>query len=284
MAATTTPILELSGACKSFGEGARRNEILAGVDLKIAEGEFVAIVGYSGSGKTTLISLMAGLEQPDSGALLLRDREVTGPGPERGVVFQSYSLIPWLTVTGNIALAVDAAHRGKSKADRRVLVRRYIDMVGLGHAAERRPAELSGGMRQRVAVARALAMQPEILLLDDPLSALDALTRAKLQDELAQISAIEKKTIVLITNDVDAAILLADRVLPLNPGPRASLGKEFRVDIPRPRDRAALNADDGFITLRRAITEYLLAANAGRPNAAERTIVLPNVVPITQAR
>ncbi|MDR3475144.1 MAG: nitrate ABC transporter ATP-binding protein [Devosia sp.] len=279
-----TPILQLSGVSKGFGEGARRTDILAGVDLKVAEGEFVAILGYSGTGKTTLISLMAGLERPDSGAVLFRGREITGPGPERGVVFQSYSLLPWLTVAGNVALAVNATHKRKSRAERKALTRRYIEMVGLAHAAERRPAELSGGMRQRVAVARALAMQPEILLLDEPLSALDALTRAKLQDELAQISAIENKTIILITNDVDEAILLADRVIPLNPGPRASLGRDFRVDIPRPRDRANLNADDGFIALRREITEYLMAANAGRPATAERTIVLPNVVPISRTR
>ena len=279
-----TPILQLSGVSKSFGDGVRRNEILAGVDLKVAEGEFVAILGYSGTGKTTLISLMAGLEKPDIGAVLFRGREITGPGPERGVVFQSYSLLPWLTVSGNVALAVNAAHKRKPATERRALTRRYIEMVGLAHAAERRPAELSGGMRQRVAVARALAMQPEILLLDEPLSALDALTRAKLQDELAQISAIEKKTIVLITNDVDEAILLADRVIPLNPVPGAHLGREFRVEIPRPRGRAELNEVDGFVSLRREITEYLIAADAGRHGGSEQSIALPNVIPITRSR
>jgi nitrate/nitrite transport system ATP-binding protein len=278
------PILELSAVAKSYGEGATRSEILAGVDLTVAEGEFVAILGYSGTGKTTLISLMAGLTMPDSGGVLFRGKEVTGPGPERGVVFQSYSLMPWLTVTANVALAVNAVHRKKSRADRAAITRRYIEMVGLGHATDRRPAELSGGMRQRVAVARALAMQPEVLLLDEPLSALDALTRAKLQDELADISAAEKKTIVLITNDVDEAILLADRVIPLNPGPRASLGPSFAVDIPRPRDRAELNANDTFINLRRDITEYLMAAGAGRSSGTVRDIVLPNVIPITQRR
>jgi nitrate/nitrite transport system ATP-binding protein len=278
------PILELTAVSKHYGEGKTRSEILADVNLSVREGEFVAILGYSGTGKTTLVSLMAGLITADSGGVLFRDREVTGPGPERGVVFQSYSLMPWLTVSGNVALAVNSVHKRKSAAERREIVERYIGMVGLTHAAERRPAELSGGMRQRVAVARALAMQPEILLLDEPLSALDALTRAKLQDELAQISAIEKKAIVLITNDVDEAILLADRVIPLNPGPRASLGPDFMVNIARPRDRGALNSDENFITLRREITEYLMAANAGRRTDTERVINLPNVVPITQQR
>jgi nitrate/nitrite transport system ATP-binding protein len=278
------PILELTAVSKHYGEGKTRSDILADVNLSVREGEFVAILGYSGTGKTTLISLMAGLITADSGGVLFRDREVTGPGPERGVVFQSYSLMPWLTVSGNVALAVNSVHKRKSSAERKEIVERYIGMVGLTHAAERRPAELSGGMRQRVAVARALAMQPEILLLDEPLSALDALTRAKLQDELAQISAIEKKAIVLITNDVDEAILLADRVIPLNPGPRASLGPDFMVNIARPRDRGALNSDENFITLRREITEYLMAANAGRRTDTERVINLPNVVPITQQR
>ena len=277
-----TPILELSGVSKSYGDGATRSDILDNVNLSVSEGEFVAILGFSGTGKTTLISMMAGLIAPDTGGVIFRGKEIDGPGPERGVVFQSYSLMPWLTVSGNVGLAVNAVHKRKSGAERTAITRRYIEMVGLGHAADRRPAELSGGMRQRVAVARALAMQPEVLLLDEPLSALDALTRAKLQDELADISQAEKKTIVLITNDVDEAILLADRVIPLNPGPRASLGPAFTVDIPRPRDRGELNSSDAFITLRREITEYLMAAGAARPVSAEREIVLPNVIPITQ--
>jgi nitrate/nitrite transport system ATP-binding protein len=280
-----TPILELSKVSKHYGDGDRRTEVLQDVDLSVAAGEFVAILGFSGSGKTTLISLMAGLIDADAGGVLFRGKEVTGPGPERGVVFQSYSLMPWLSVAGNVDLAVNAVHRRKRAAERAALTARYVAMVGLAHATDRRPAELSGGMRQRVAVARALAMQPDVLLLDEPLSALDALTRAKLQDELAAISAAEKKTIVLITNDVDEAILLADRVIPLTPGPRASLGPSFKVDIARPRDRAELNSSDRFIALRREITEYLMAAGVSRTTAAsERQITLPNVVPITQSK
>ena len=278
------PILQLSGISKHFGEGARRVDILDNINLDVEDGEFVAILGFSGAGKTTLISLMAGLSEPDRGGVIYRGREIDGPGPERGVVFQSYSLMPWLSVSGNVDLAVNAVHKTKSRAERLALRMRYVEMVGLGHAADRRPAELSGGMRQRVAVARALAMQPEILLLDEPLSALDALTRSKLQDEFAQISEAEKKTIILITNDVDEAILLADRVIPLTPGPAATLGPDFRVDIERPRDRAALNGDDRFITLRRQITEYLMDIGASRNQGSEADLTLPNVVPIARGK
>ncbi|MEO8320139.1 MAG: ABC transporter ATP-binding protein, partial [Bradyrhizobium sp.] len=218
--------LSLKGVCKSYGSGDKRTEVLSNLDLEVTEGEFVAIVGFSGSGKTTLISAIAGLIQPDAGAIMLKGKPVTGPGPDRGVVFQSYSLLPWLTVRGNVALAVDQIFAGKSKKERAERVERYIAMVGLSHAAERLPSELSGGMRQRVSVARALAGSPEILLLDEPLSALDALTRAKLQDEIIEIWSRDKRTVVLITNDVDEAILLADRIIPLLPGPKATLGKE----------------------------------------------------------
>jgi len=183
-----------------------------------------------------LISLLAGLIDADRGGVIFNGKEIDGPSPERGVVFQSYSLMPWLTVFGNISLAVNSVAKDLSRSERRERVNHYIEMVGLSHARERRPAELSGGMRQRVALARALAMRPEVLLLDEPLSALDALTRARLQDELVAISQKEKKTIVLITNDVDEALLLADRIIALTPAPAAMLGKAVEVDIPRPRD------------------------------------------------
>tara|TARA_R110002020_G_scaffold24424_2_gene80422 strand:+ start:15132 stop:16892 length:1761 start_codon:yes stop_codon:yes gene_type:complete len=277
-------ILEISGLSKSYGEGAARTEVLSNINLKVAEGEFIAIVGFSGSGKTTLISLLAGLIQPDLGGVIFKGTEIDGPGPERGVVFQSYSLMPWMTVAGNVSLAVDRVFRKKSRADRAAIVEKYIDMVGLGHARDRKPAELSGGMRQRVAVARALAMQPEVLLLDEPLSALDALTRAKLQDEFADICRKEKKTIILITNDVDEAILLADRIIPLKPGPNATLGPDFRVDIARPRARAEMNSDENFIRLRGEITSYLMEVGAERGSDVERDIRLPSIVPITLGR
>ena len=274
------PTLELQAVRKSYSSGGRATEVLADVNLKIAAGEFVAIVGFSGAGKTTLISLLAGLDRPTAGRVLFEGREITGPGPERGVVFQSYSLMPWLSARGNVALAVNAVRRDRSRSERKAIVDRYIEMVGLAHAADRRPAELSGGMRQRVAVARALAMSPKVLLLDEPLSALDALTRAKLQDELEAISTKERKTVVLITNDVDEALLLADRVIPLTPGPGATLGPEFKVTLPRPRDRAALNDDTEFRRLRAAITRYLLDASRIKGSSEAESVALPNVLPM----
>jgi nitrate/nitrite transport system ATP-binding protein len=274
------PILELRSVSKSFGEGEARTNVLKNVSLSVEKGEFVAIVGFSGSGKTTLISLMAGLSAPDTGEVTFKGRPVSEPGPERGVVFQSYSLMPWLSVRGNIELAVDAVLAGKPKAERQARVERYITMVGLSHAADRKPAELSGGMRQRVAVARALAMDPEVLLLDEPLSALDALTRAKLQTEIEDIWSQEKKTVVLITNDVDEAILLADRIIPLNPGPDASFGPEFRVPFERPRDRTAMNTSPAYKKLRAAVTQYLMDAGIKRAAGAEDQRELPNIVPV----
>jgi len=273
-------LMELSKVGKRFTSQHAELEVLRNIDLNVEEGEFVAIVGFSGSGKTTLISLMAGLEAPSSGQILFDGAPVAGPARERGVVFQSYSLMPWLTVEGNIALGVDSVRKDLPRRRRREIVAHYIGMVGLEHAADRRPAELSGGMRQRVAVARALAISPRMLLLDEPLSALDALTRGKLQREIEAIWSAEKKTIVLITNDVDEAILLADRIIPLNPGPGATLGPEFRVSIPRPRDRTTMNSDPEFRRLRAAVTRYLLGVNRKAAAGAEIDGVgLPAVMP-----
>lgn len=277
-------ILEITGLSKHYGEGDQRTDVLSNINLKVEEGEFIVIVGFSGSGKTTLISALAGLIEPDAGGVLFKDKYIEGPGQERGVVFQSYSLLPWLSVKGNVALAVDQVFENKSRIERAEIVDHYIDMVGLAHACDRKPAELSGGMRQRVAVARALAMRPDILLLDEPLSALDALTRAKLQDEFAEISEQEKKTIILITNDVDEAILLADRIIPLNPGPNATLGPEFKVELDRPRDRAAMNSNAAFIKLRADVIAYLLEVGNARETHSEVERTLPNVVPITVSK
>jgi nitrate/nitrite transport system ATP-binding protein len=279
MAAVKKPILELKGVSKSYGVGAKRRPALADVNLTVGEGEFVAILGYSGAGKTTLMSLLSGLETPDAGEALYDGARIIGPGPERGVCFQSYSLLPWLSVSENVRLAVDAAFPKLDAKARAVKVEAAVKKVGLSHAADRRPAELSGGMRQRTAVARALAMEPRVLLLDEPLSALDALTRAKLQDELEAIRASEKKTFVLVTNDVDEALLLADRVIPLTTGPAATLDKAFVVDLPRPRSRTAMNGSPAFKRLRAQITERMIElggdASAGRASAAEPKVVAP---------
>ena len=276
-------LLEISGLSKSYGDGAARTEVLHDVNLSIEAGEFVAIVGFSGSGKTTLISTIAGLLTPDSGEIRLRGERVTAAGPDRGVVFQSYSLMPWLTVEGNIALAVDAVYPRWTKQQRREHVAKHIELVGLAHAARRRPAQLSGGMRQRVAVARALATNPEILLLDEPLSALDALTRSRLQDEIEALWRRERKTVVMVTNDVDEALLLADRIIPLLPAPRATLGREFRVGLSRPRDRHAANHDAEYQRLRAEITQYLVDAGRKREQPEESCVRLPDVIPITSS-
>ncbi|MEM6972711.1 MAG: nitrate ABC transporter ATP-binding protein [Pseudomonadota bacterium] len=272
--------LELKNASKGFGEGTTYEPVLKNIDLTVEEGEFVAILGFSGTGKTTLINLLAGLEKPNSGQALYKGAEIEGPGPERGLIFQSYSLMPWLTVTGNVALAVDSVHGRKPRAERAEIVERFVKMVGLGHATDRRPAELSGGMRQRVAVARALAMSPEVLLMDEPLSALDALTRANLQDEIVRIwegdGSEARKTVVLITNDVDEAILMADRIIALNPD--GTLSDSFEVNLPRPRSRTAMNHDTVFKALRGKVTQYLM--EVGIAAKVEGTRILPDVVPI----
>jgi nitrate/nitrite transport system ATP-binding protein len=277
------PILEINRLCKAYGEGNARTEVLHNVNLSIEAGEFVAIVGFSGSGKTTLISTIAGLLEPDAGEILLKGQPVTSAGPDRGVVFQSYSLMPWLTVRANIALAVDAVFPRWSKAQRAAHVAKHVELVGLAHAASRRPAQLSGGMRQRVAVARALATNPEILLLDEPLSALDALTRARLQGEIEALWRAERKTVVMVTNDVDEALLLADRILPLTLAPRATLGREFRVPAARPRDRHAANHDPEYRRLRAQITQYLVEAGEKRRPSDDSHVRLPDVIPITSS-
>ncbi|MEO0501944.1 MAG: ABC transporter ATP-binding protein [Pseudomonadota bacterium] len=269
-------ILTLKNVSQSFGTGTHATHVLKDINLDVQEGEFLVLLGFSGTGKTTLINLMAGLEQPSKGSVTFKGAPVTGPGPERGVIFQSYSLMPWLTVSGNVRLAVDTVFPGLSSAEKAEKVAHYVQMVGLSHAATRRPAELSGGMRQRVNVARALAMSPEMLLLDEPLSALDALTRANLADEIERIWEADKKTCVLITNDVDEAIILADRIIALNPD--GTLGEEFDVTIPRPRNRMEMNTNDTFKRLRADVTKYLM--DVGIEAKVEGSRLLPDVTPI----
>jgi nitrate/nitrite transport system ATP-binding protein len=271
--------LELNNVRKGYGFGTNRAEVLREINLEIREGEFVAIVGYSGAGKTTLMSLIAGLTRPDQGAVTLRGEEVTEPSPDRAIVFQNYSLLPWLSVYENIALAVDEVFRDWPKEKRREHIEKFIAMVNLTPARDKKPRELSGGMRQRVSVARALAMDPKILLLDEPLSALDALTRATLQDEIERIWEADRKTVVLITNDVDEGILLADRIIPLSAGPGATLGPSVAVDIERPRDRKALNHDPRFKKIRKEVISYLLGAGGRPKNSVTRKMVLPDIEP-----
>ena len=267
--------LELKNVSKSFGA----SSVLKDINLSVEKGEFVAIVGFSGAGKTTLISLIAGLLKPDSGSQTLNDLEITEPGPDRGIVFQNYSLLPWLTVYENIYLAVDQVFLNWTPAKKQQQVKKYIAMVNLTPARDKKPSELSGGMRQRVSVARALAMDPQILLLDEPLSALDALTRANLQDEISRIWQDNKKTVVLITNDPDEGIYLADRIIPLTAGPGATLGPSFQVEIPRPRDRKAINHDPHFKQLRRDVVEFMLNSKHERHTSITRKLILPDIEP-----
>lgn len=244
-----------------FGPESDRTEVLKDVNLKVEQNEFVSIIGFSGSGKSTLIGLLSGLLKPDDGIYLFKGRESTEPGPERGIMFQNYSLLPWLSVYGNIELAVKQVFPEKSKAERKEHVEHYIEMVNLTPATQKKPHELSGGMRQRVSLARTLSTQPDVMLLDEPLSALDALTRANLQDEIIRIWEEDKKTVVLITNDVDEAVLMADRIIPLSPGPGATLTENYNVELDRPRDRTTLNHNPQFIELRNSITQSLMAMN-----------------------
>src|SRR5215216_5779302 len=273
------PFLELKSVRKGYGPKSARTEVLDNINLSVDRGEFVAIVGYSGAGKTTLLSIIAGLIQSDSGSLTLNDLDITAPGPDRGVVFQNYSLLPWLSVYENIFLAVNQVFPNWSQAKKQQHTEKHIALVNLTPARDRKPAELSGGMRQRVSVARALAMDPQILLLDEPLSALDALTRATLQDEISRIWSENRKTVVMITNDVDEGILLADRVIPLSAGPNATLGPSFTIDIARPRDRKAINHEPRFKAIRRDIIDWLLASKGDRKTAVTKKLVLPDIEP-----
>ena len=275
-----TPILELTNVSKSFGRAHQRNIVLRDVNLSVQEGDFVSIIGYSGTGKSTLINLIAGLLKPDSGSARMDGQVISGPGPERGIVFQNYSLLPWLTVTENVRLAVDQLFPSMSETERKEYTASYVDMVKLTPAAGKYPKELSGGMRQRVSVARTLAANPRILLLDEPLSALDALTRATLQDEIAEIWQKNRTTVIWITNDPDEAILVADRVIPLLPGrDGATLGTELTIDMPRPRDRRELLKTAEFKNLKISLVNTLLGAKKDSAPTVTRKLAVPDILP-----
>jgi len=248
-------LLEVRHVEKGFS--GQPEPVLSQLNLNIPEGQFAVVVGCSGAGKTTLISLIAGLLTPDRGEILFAGNPLDPPGPERAVVFQNYSLLPWLTVLENVTLAVRAATPQLNRRSAREHAQYFIDLVKLTAAITKRPRELSGGMRQRVALARALAMEPRLLLLDEPLSALDALTRAALQDELARIWGETRTTVIMVTNDIDEAILLADCVYPLTRGPRATLGRPIPVVLPRPRMRTQLSLVPEYQRVRREIIALL---------------------------
>jgi len=231
---------------------------LQDVNLDIAQGEFVSIIGHSGCGKSTVLNMVAGLLSASSGAMLCAGREIAGPGPERGVVFQNHSLLPWLTCFDNVYLAVERVFGAKeSKASLKQRTHDALKLVGLSHAEHKHPHEISGGMKQRVGIARALSMQPKVLLMDEPFGALDALTRAHLQDELLKIAAQTKSTVIMVTHDVDEAVLLSDRIVMMTNGPAATVGEILSVDLARPRERLALANDPRYHGYRAAVLEFL---------------------------
>ena len=236
---------------------------LKDIDLKIARGEFITLIGHSGCGKSTLLNLIAGLLLPTSGAMICAEREISGPGPDRGVVFQNHSLLPWLTCFDNVYLAVERVFGAtENKAQLTERVKEALALVHLTHAEAKYPHEISGGMKQRVGIARALSMQPKVLLMDEPFGALDALTRAHLQDELMKIVAATGSTVVMVTHDVDEAVLLSDRIVMMTNGPAATIGEILTVDLPKPRNRLALANDAHYHALRGEVLEFLYQKHA----------------------
>jgi nitrate/nitrite transport system ATP-binding protein len=250
--------LELSLVTMAFKTRQGLFQALSAINLRVEKGEFVTLIGHSGCGKSTLLNIIAGLYRCTSGGVLLEGREVNEPGPDRAVVFQNHSLLPWLTAYENIELAVKKTSAGKrSKAEMRDWILHNLKLVQMDHAMTKRPDELSGGMKQRVGIARALAMEPKVLLMDEPFGALDALTRARLQDELLRIVANTGSTVVMVTHDVDEAVLLSDRVVMMTNGPAATIGEILDVNLPRPRDRLALATDARYLAARKAVLEFL---------------------------
>ena len=234
------------------------SEVLRNIELQVREGEFVSIIGHSGCGKSTLLNVVAGLLQVTTGAVILDREAVDQPGPERAVVFQNHSLLPWLSVYENVRLAVDQVFRGKkSRAERHAWTLHNLELVQMAHAKDKRPSEVSGGMKQRVGIARALAMQPKVLLLDEPFGALDALTRANLQDSVMEIHAQLRNTVLMITHDVDEAVLLSDRIVMMTNGPAATIGQILSVDLPRPRRRLEVDTHPAYVGARHAVVEFL---------------------------
>ena len=252
-----TAYLDLQHIDMTFTTAKGDFNALKDVNLKVQKGEFLTLIGHSGCGKSTVLNIVAGLLDASAGVALLKDREICGPGPNRAVVFQNHSLLPWLTVFENVKLAVDKVMADKSKSERRDWVMHNLKLVHREHATDKRPGEISGGMKQRVGIARALAMQPDVLLMDEPFGALDALTRAHLQDSVMEIQAELNNTVLMITHDVDEAVLLSDRIVMMTNGPSATIGEVLSVDLPRPRDRLKLAENPAYHHLRGQVLEFL---------------------------
>ena len=261
--------IDIQNAEMVFTTRKGRFHALREINLGVAKGEFVTLIGHSGCGKSTLLNLIAGLTLPTSGVLLCDNREIAAPGPERGVVFQNHSLLPWLICLENVHLAVERVFgASESRAQLKARSAAALDLVGMGHATAQRPHELSGGMKQRVGIARALAMEPKVLLMDEPFGALDALTRARLQDELLKIVARSRSTVVMVTHDVDEAVLLSDRIVMMTNGPAATIGEILSVNLPRPRDRVALAEDAAYVRCRKQVLDFLYTRHGAVEEAA----------------
>lgn len=267
--------LDISAVGIEFDTNGEKFRALRDVNLKLSKGEFVSLIGHSGCGKSTVLNIVAGLYHATEGGVILEGKEVSEPGPDRAVVFQNHSLMPWLTVYENVELAVNQVFRKtKSKAERREWIAHNLSLVNMDHALNKLPGEISGGMKQRVGIARCLAMQPKVLLMDEPFGALDALTRAQLQDSLMEIQSDLGNTVIMITHDVDEAVLLSDRIVMMTNGPAATIGEILTVDLPRPRDRLELAEDAAFVHMRQQVLEFLYAKHTSphQKTKAESTL------------
>ncbi len=261
--------IDISQAEMVFNTKKGQFHALREINLTIEKGEFIALIGHSGCGKSTLLNLIAGLLTPSSGGLICDNKEIAGPGPERAMVFQNHSLLPWLTCFQNVYLAVERVFGGKeSKEQLKKRTHEALELVNMSHAAQKRPNEISGGMKQRVGIARALAMEPKVLLMDEPFGALDALTRAHLQDELLKIVARTKSTVVMVTHDVDEAVLLSDRIVMMTNGPAATIGEVLEVPLARPRNRVELAEDPTYMHCRKAVLDFLYTRHGVAHKAA----------------
>ena len=256
------PFLVIEEVSKVYPSKTGASTVLDRVNLTVYEGEFICLIGHSGCGKTTLLNMVSGFNQPTSGEVRLQTKRVTEPGPDRMMVFQNYSLLPWMTAFDNVYLAIDAVYPNKSKADKRAIALEHLAMVGLTEAADKKPNQLSGGMKQRVAIARALAIRPQVLILDEPFGALDAITKEELQEELLQIWRDHQVTVLMITHDIDEALFLADRLVMMTNGPSATIGEVLDIPFTRPRNRARIMEDPQYYQLRNHVLDYLYRKEA----------------------
>lgn len=256
-ALTRTPFLEIEGVSKVYQTKTGPYTVLNDVNLSVAEGEFVCLIGHSGCGKSTLLNMVAGFSQPTDGEVRLQGKQVSEPGPERMMVFQNYALLPWLTAYENVYLGVDSVYPNKPQGEKKAIVQHHLEMVGLTEAADKKPSQISGGMKQRVAIARALSIRPEVLILDEPFGALDAITKEELQEELLQIWREHKVTVLMITHDIDEALFLADRLVMMTNGPSAKIGEVMDIPFKRPRNRARIMEDPTYYELRNYALDFL---------------------------